>query len=180
MRLTRMKHPTAAWTIALLVSTPAIGDDKKVLIIGIDGLRPDAMMKANTPNLDSLMENGCYSLEARTSRFTVSGPGWSSMLTGVWAPKHNVPDNEFLEPAYDRYPHFFTRLKEKRPELITATFDSWEPLSLYLVPPADTDHAHFINYEQDGDEMLTAIAADLLATQPLDAVFFYYADVDIA
>lgn len=166
--------------IPLLIATAALSQDKKVLIIGIDGLRPDAMMKADTPNLDALMEKGCCSLEARTSRFTVSGPGWSSMLTGVWAPKHNVPDNDFLEPAYERYPHFFARVKEKRPDLVTATFDSWEPLSMYLVPPDATDHAHFIKYEEDGDVKLTAIAAQLLAEAPLDVVFFYYADVDIA
>ncbi|MCZ6834963.1 MAG: alkaline phosphatase family protein [Planctomycetota bacterium] len=150
----------------------------KVLIIGIDGLRPDAMMKADTPNIDALMADGGYSLEARTSRITVSGPGWSSMLTGVWLPKHNVPDNDFRRPAYDRYPHFFTRLREQKPEAITAAFNSWEPLSKFLVPPAHTSHAVFINYDDGGDEKLVLLAAGLLANEPLDVVFFYFADVD--
>ena len=65
---------------------------KKVLILGIDGLRPDALIAANTPNVDRLLENGCFSAEAQTGQYTVSGPGWSSLLTGVWWSKHGVTD----------------------------------------------------------------------------------------
>ena len=32
--------------------------ENKVLIIGVDGSRPDAILKANTPNIDSLWKNG--------------------------------------------------------------------------------------------------------------------------
>ena len=130
----------AATIAATLHAAPRIADPvPKVLIIGIDGLRPDAMMRANTPNLDRLIAAGCVSLQASTCQVTVSGPGWSSMLTGVWSPKHEVLDNDFLQPRYADYPHFFTRLKQVRPELITASFDSWEPLPKFLVPADDTD-----------------------------------------
>ena len=42
------------------------GKIRKVLAINIDGLRPDALMVANTPTFDNLMAKGLYSLEART------------------------------------------------------------------------------------------------------------------
>ena len=35
--------------------------EKKVLIIGIDGVRSDAFIQAQTPNIDALIENGIYS-----------------------------------------------------------------------------------------------------------------------
>ena len=34
--------------------------NKKVLFIGIDGCRSDALEAANTPNIDQLIENGLY------------------------------------------------------------------------------------------------------------------------
>ena len=85
---------------------------KKVLIIGIDGCRPDCLMKAKTPHLDSLMRSGAWSLKAQTGEITSSGPSWSNMLTGVWRKKHNVRNNSFKGGKLKEYPHFFVRLKE--------------------------------------------------------------------
>ena len=50
----------------------------KVLQIGIDGVRPDALLAAKTPNLDLLAEKGSLTLEARTTSITSSGPAWST------------------------------------------------------------------------------------------------------
>lgn len=74
---------------------------KKVLIIGIDGCRFDALQSADTPQLDQLIADGCYDPDCHIvgERYqgndTISGPGWSSILTGVWADKHGVNDNTF-------------------------------------------------------------------------------------
>lgn len=59
-------------------------------MIGLDGVRPDALMKANTPNIDKLIENGLSSMEAwtQTTGLTDSGPGWASVLTGAEMYKH--------------------------------------------------------------------------------------------
>src|SRR5438094_410728 len=63
---------------------------KKLLFIGIDGTRFDSIEKAETPNLDRLMQEGIHSPtclilgERYKKNDTVSGPGWSSILTGVW------------------------------------------------------------------------------------------------
>src|SRR5690554_4271737 len=59
-----------------------IRKNPKVLIIGIDGCMPVGITAANTPNLDALMANGTYSLKARNTGTTISGPSWSAMLTG--------------------------------------------------------------------------------------------------
>ena len=42
------------------------GKIRKVLSIVIDGMRPDAMLVAETPTFDQLMATGLFSLEART------------------------------------------------------------------------------------------------------------------
>ncbi|MBY0261086.1 MAG: alkaline phosphatase family protein, partial [Phycisphaerales bacterium] len=69
---------------------------RKVLIIGIDGLRPDALAAADAPSIDALIADGAYSAAAQAEDITISGPGWSSMLTGVHRDKHGVTGNSFV------------------------------------------------------------------------------------
>lgn len=119
---------------------------RRVLIIGVDGTRPDALAKAKTPHLDRLIENGAFTDSAQIlgSRYqendTISGPGWSSILTGVWADKHGVYDNSFRGRKYEIFPHFFKHLKRSRPEAETISLASWEPISEYIVSDADINH----------------------------------------
>lgn len=131
---------------------------KKVLIIGIDGCRFDALRKAETPNLDKLAEQGGVAQPTRIfpSHYreadTLSGPGWSNVLCGVWADKHRVMDNEFTAPNYDEYPHFFARLKEARPEATTASFSSWGPIARNILRSADES----LDAEDDSHDYVAA------------------------
>src|SRR4051812_12934347 len=90
------------------------GPNKRFLLIGIDGCRTDALLAAQAPNLHRLRDEGAFSAkndilgERRTAAETVSGPGWTSILTGVWADKHGVVDNGFRQRS--RYGTFFARL----------------------------------------------------------------------
>lgn len=102
----------------------------KVLVIGIDGVRPDVLAEVATPNLDRLAAEGTFSDAAQTGRPTVSGPGWSSLLIGVWPAKHGVTNNEFTGKRYDRYPDFLTRIEQVRPELRTFAVVDWPPLGM--------------------------------------------------
>ncbi|MFQ6047327.1 MAG: alkaline phosphatase family protein, partial [Gemmatimonadales bacterium] len=94
---TRAAYCAQRTAIAVVVSglVAACGspDTKKVLLIGLDGVRVDILAQAATPNIDALIANGTFSEWARTGTPTVSGPGWSSMLTGVWPEKHGVHSN---------------------------------------------------------------------------------------
>lgn len=109
-------------------ATPAGQRTPKALMIGIDGVRPDVLDSARTPHLDRLAQQGSYSATARTASPSVSGPGWSSFLIGVWPDKHGVTDNEFQGKAYDRFPDVLTRLESLRPEMVTYAAADWLPL----------------------------------------------------
>jgi predicted AlkP superfamily pyrophosphatase or phosphodiesterase len=175
----------------LPVSVPAAEPTKKVLYIGIDGTRFDAIEKAETPSLDALMKDGIHSPTCRIlgDRYqkndTISGPGWSSILTGVWADKHGVHDNSFKGDHYKEFPHFFARLKEVRPDAKTASFVTWEPIHSKITSAADES----INFEQIDhgvldydryDTQATDSAVKQLTESNPDATFLYIGQVDVA
>ena len=95
----------------LCISVPpgATGQEpaKKVLLIGLDGVRVDIMARVEVPVIDSLAAAGFYSDEAKTRVRTMSGPGWSSMTIGARTDKHLVDSNNFEGNDYAAYPDFF-------------------------------------------------------------------------
>ncbi len=115
----------------------------KVLVIGIDGVRPDVLAEVETPHLDALIADGAYTETARTGFPSVSGPGWSSMVNGVWPEKHGVTGNDFENDNYEAYPDFLTRLERARPELHTFAVADWLPLII------SDDQRHPIGEEVD-------------------------------
>ena len=66
---------------------------RRVLIVSIDGLRPDLAMRADMPNLRALMDRGTYSLWCETTPAAVTTPSHTSMLTGVTIERHGVTIN---------------------------------------------------------------------------------------
>ena len=146
----------------------------KVLIIGIDGCRADALRQANTPNLDALMANGTFSYHAFTIPVTSSGPGWSAMMTGVWHNKHGVNDNSFNGSNFQNFPHFFNRVEGFNPSLHTASICHWGPINDEIVDLTDFQQ----NISSDPG-VRTAGVNYLLQNDP-DVLFLHFDDVDHA
>ena len=146
----------------------------KVLLIGIDGCRPDALRKAKTPSLDGLIRQGAYSFEAQTGDITVSGPGWASLLTGVWRNKHGVRDNKFEGANFQQYPHFFRRLKQRQPQVFTASVVHWAPINTAIVTDADL----VVSVKED--RQVAGEAERILREREPDVVFVHFDDVDEA
>lgn len=158
----------------------------KVLLIGIDGVRADVLADVATPVMDSLAARGWYTAGARTTTPSVSGPAWSSILTGVWPAKHGVMDNGFEGRRYEEYPAFLTLAERQRPELGTFAALDWMPLaSLEGGGPVLTDATDRLvavdGYEfgwAEADSMVAARAAQHLASAEVDAAFVYLGNPD--
>jgi predicted AlkP superfamily pyrophosphatase or phosphodiesterase len=159
---------------------------KRVLVFGIDGCRFDAMTKAKTPQLDLLIKQGIHSPTAQIlgDRYrknnTISGPGWSSILTGVWADKHNVQGNSFKEPNIKQYPHFFHYVKLNNPSAKTFSTVDWDPIAKYIVSSADVSlstKTKDLSYEQADDKSAAAASEYLLNDNPT-AMMVYLGAVD--
>jgi predicted AlkP superfamily pyrophosphatase or phosphodiesterase len=162
---------------------------KKVLIIGIDGCRPDAIVAAKeATNLHTLLEQGAFSDrtdvlgDRKTGADTITGPGWSSVLTGVWADKHGVRANTFEGANFKEFPIFFRRLKEERSDAVTVALVTWKPFAEQLFSSADGcqlvhdgDRKGYL----DGDRMVAEQAVKVLGEDKLDVLFVYFGNVDI-
>lgn len=64
-----------------------------VIIISVDGLRPDAIEKYDAKTIQRLMQEGRYSLTAQTISISKTLPSHTSMLTGVDADVHGITWN---------------------------------------------------------------------------------------
>ncbi len=149
---------------------------RKVLIIGIDGTRSDALQQANTPNLDALIANGLYTYDAWHCGITVSGPSWSTIMTGVWWNKHGVTSNTYTGSKFNEFPYFTTYASNMLPNLKCVQVVEWAPMS---------DNVYYDSWDlklktPDGDGASTAsVASAQLADPDLDCMFVYFDAVDL-
>ena len=158
----------------------------KVLLIGIDGVRPDVLAEVPTPNIDALKRKGAFTDQTRTTVPSVSGPSWSSMLTGVWPDKHGVIDNQFDGRRYDKYPDFLTRIEFLQPEMSTFAAVDWLPLmqidgeASTISPTVDVRISinGYVTGWAEGDLEVTSAAVSHLNEADPDALFVYLGNPD--
>lgn len=86
---------------------------RKVLVLGVDGVRADLVPAARMPNLALLRGFGQWIPRATTQRTaqTLSGPGWTSVFTGVEASKHQVWSNGGYAARNRAWPTFLHRAR---------------------------------------------------------------------
>ncbi|TXG91122.1 nucleotide pyrophosphatase [Rhodococcus rhodnii] len=135
--LTLALAATTTGTAAASPDTAVSGIDKTV-VIGLDGTMLAEVRDAAAPNLHRLLAEGASAEASIAGHPTISGPSWSTILTGVWHTEHGVVDNSYLGARFDRYPSVFTRIERERPELRTASIATWDGIARIATsgPPA--------------------------------------------
>ena len=88
------REPTAAVLQQGATRAPRGRVANHVIVISIDGLRPDAIAKYQARTLQRLMARGRYSLTAQTIAISNTLPSHTSMLTGVDADQHGITWNK--------------------------------------------------------------------------------------
>ena len=92
-------QPLTATVTPVFVQEPTatpISRPTRVLILSIDGFRPDAIDLTPMRNLQALMAEGAYSLVAQTIFPSSTLPSHTSMLTGLCPDKHGIDWNDYL------------------------------------------------------------------------------------
>lgn len=91
----------------------AQGDDPEipaythVIVISIDGARPDAILQADTPIMQDLAETGAVDWQAQTVVPSVTIPAHSSLLTGLDTDEHRIVHNDYRTERIT-YPTFIS------------------------------------------------------------------------
>jgi predicted AlkP superfamily pyrophosphatase or phosphodiesterase len=85
---------------------PSYADN--VVIIMVDGLRPDALKQVQAPVLEGLIKRGSFTMKAQTVNPSLTLPAFASMLTGLPVEAHGVNWNDY-EPqrGYLKAPTIF-------------------------------------------------------------------------
>ena len=114
----------------------AIRSVEHVVIIGVDGLSPNGIRKAQTPHLNQLVKAGAHTFHARGVMPTSSSPNWASMIMGAGPEQHGVTSNDWETNKFEIapiavgsggiFPTIFGVMREQRPESVIACFHDWQ------------------------------------------------------
>lgn len=154
---------------------------RKVLIIGIDGLRSDGLNAENTPYIHTLTkkENVYINRSHTTERITISGPNWASILSGTHTCKHRVINNSFKSNKLIEFPIFFKYVKSAYSSITTSSIVHWTPLNQHLL----LDYSDHANAGGVADlEVFERARNMLLSDDPIapDLLFLHFVDLDVS
>jgi predicted AlkP superfamily pyrophosphatase or phosphodiesterase len=124
-----------------LVGAPSGRVTNHVLIISVDGLRPDAIEQFGATTIQRLMREGSYAPDAQTILPSTTLPSHTSMLTGVDPAVHGVTWNsdETRERGHVKVPTVFGLARASG--LTTAAFFGKSKLN-HIHSAATLDHVH--------------------------------------
>jgi len=149
------------WVPADRAEPPAGAVTEHVIVVSIDGLRPDAIERFGAKRLQHLMREGAWSLEAQTIYPSKTLPSHTSMLTGVPPEVHGVTWNSDETNVHGVVAVTTMFEAAKRAGLSTAAFFSKSKFH-HLQKPGTLDHTQ----APDG-------WAHLLAAQTVEDVVRY-------
>ena len=155
---------------------PADASRPRALFIGVDGMRPDGMMVADTPTFDVLRRHAAWTLDGTTqlSSVTDSSAGWTALMTGVDSDKNGVTDNGALDRRVWDYPTFAWRARHDL-GLSVALTAQWAPFAMSIHEPDASDFRMV-----GGADFVTDLLAEQLRGEDRDLYVIHLDDVDHA
>lgn len=153
---------------------------RKVILILVDGMRPDAMTDCGNPYGKKLLEMGSYSLEAETVYPSVTLPCHMSLFHSVPPERHGILTNTYV-PQVRPVRGLCEQLSAAGK--ICSFFYNWEELR-DLSRPSSLAYSYFVSgafypYEK-ANEMVTENALAYIKEERPDFAFVYLGLVDHA
>jgi predicted AlkP superfamily pyrophosphatase or phosphodiesterase len=170
----------AVFLFFLLINTCQLSAQKKrkAVFVIADGIPADLIRQLPMPNLNALSHEGGFvnafvggEKGGYSQTPTISAVGYNSLLTGTWVNKHNVWDNDIVDPNY-HYWNIFRFFKAQYPEKKTAVFSTWVDNRTKLIGSNARDGGYLQpDYYFDGMELDTA-------KFPHDTAGYFYNVID--
>nr|WP_306423026.1 alkaline phosphatase family protein [Paenarthrobacter aurescens] len=168
-----------------------VKNEPHVLVVGIDGVRYDSLLAADTPVLDRIAEQGfLVPVRVHEKNATISGPVWATVATGVYADRHGVSGNSHHPAELDTFVDFTAAVRAARPELQTMIAASWHPLAAKTacgpifssrgwVPAQDPEEANDADSWVSADDAVAQYAVARLKDEDPAASFVYFGEADV-
>jgi arylsulfatase A-like enzyme len=150
-----------------------------VVFMMLDGLRPDAIEAAASPNLQALMRRGAYTLRATSVMPSVTLPCHTSIFHSVPPTRHGITTNDWV-PMARPVPGLVDVAKNAGRRC--AFFYNWEPLRNLSQPGSlwCSYYREAISTAIEGDRFVADEAARVIANDRPDFAFIYFGTIDLA
>jgi len=151
-----------------------------VVLVTVDGLRPDALQWVDSPHVDHLAARGAYSMNARSVMPSITLPAHLSTFYSVPPERHGVFHND-RRSAPVNLPGLFEQIH--RHGLCAGMVYSWEPLR-DVAGDGSLELAHFRRLKLSdlpaADHPTVDVAVPLIESGRLDFLFVYLGATDEA
>lgn len=150
--------------------------ENKVILMSIDGMRPDGLQKCGNPYVLELEKLCSYTYNAKTVFPSVTLPCHYSMTHSVPPERHGILTNVYV-PQVRPVVGIFEKIKQYGG--ISAMFYGWEPLR-DIASPATLKFSTFINayMKESSDTVLTDEALKVISENKPDFAFLYQVETD--
>lgn len=157
---------------------------KHVVMIGSDGFSAEVIVKnpGKFPNLERMMKDGSYTMEARTVLPSSSAINWATLLMGAGSEMHGFTEwgskTPEVEPIYVNkygfFPGIFGEVRQQMPDAVTGVVYSWNGIGyLFEKEAVDLDKP-----THDDDDAATQAFCDFLKEKQPTLAFIHLAQPD--
>ena len=150
--------------------------ENKVILISIDGMRPDGFLNCGNPFINDMMAMSTYTLSGSTVFPSVTLPCHMSMFHSVTPALHGITTNLYTPPVRP-----VNGLFEQVDKMggISGMYYGWEPLR-DVSRPESLKYAYYLNayIEDDTDTTITDEALKRIRKSKPDFVFLYMVETD--
>lgn len=149
---------------------------EKIILILVDGMRPDAMMSCGNPFSEKLLSMSTYCLKARTVSPSVTLPCHVSLFYGVDPQRHGILTNTYT-PQVRPVEGLVERLDNNNKKC--AFYYTWEELRDLATPGHLYSSVCMNVYKNtDTDKKITDAAIEYINAEDPDFVFLYLGEAD--
>src|SRR3954471_11999706 len=85
----------AAWLATVACGGAADRMAEHVVVVGLDGCRPEAIQRAAGPVLKGLWQSGAWTWKAQAAKPSVTQVNFAGILTGCLPEKHGITETEW-------------------------------------------------------------------------------------
>lgn len=151
-------------------------NSNKVILISVDGMRPDGFLACNNPYIEKMMESAYYTLDGHTVLPSVTLPCHMSLFHSVTPQRHGITTNLY-SPMVRPINGLFEQLKNAKKTC--AMYYGWEPLR-DVARPASLNYSEYLHVyaEESSDTALTDSALARIRKSKPDFVFLYMVETD--